>query len=74
MGETWVVCVCIGAEERIQTSLGCHLSFQTITVLDSVLHLQGGREIDLITCHIIQHKKNSGRKSTLVFLVGRKIL
>lgn len=45
-----------------------------ITVLDAVLYLKIGREIDLITCHIIQHKKNLGRESTLVFSVGRKIL
>lgn len=43
-------------------------------MLDAVCYLKRGREIDLITCHIIQHKKNLKRKNTLVFLVERKIL
>jgi hypothetical protein len=35
-------------------------------------YLKRGKEIDLITCHIIQHKKNLRRKSTLVFFGGKK--
>lgn len=65
MREMWVAYVCV-LELKNESK---HLQVVTFNSEWSlhVLYLKRGREIDLIACHIIQHKKNLGRENALVF-------